>query len=490
MNTRQTIAKNTILQVSLQFFNLLAGLYSVSLIAKYLGHINFGKYGFISSFYFFFIACLDLGIGAIVIREIAQERKNAGLVLGNVMTFRLLLSILLAFVAIAIANIFPFPDDLRTALALYAPILLFIALESLQTIFEADLRYEYIALAAFFWRISSLLFVLLAVRLNLGLAFIVISFVSAEAIKYLTLYLSSKKLITIKLPAIDIKLWMEMMKKGLPIGITTILITIIRNMDTMMLTKLKGFAEVGLYLAPYRLCDMSLSLPLALMGSIFPLMSKSYKHNLNALKQIHQESFDILSVCGILLTVLVLALADKIIISIYGLGFVRSIPCFRILIFSALLVYLNIASGSLLIAADKQRAIMWFYFLCAPLNIVLNLILIPHFSFIGAAISNIIVMFLAMPFTFYVVRTKVGISLGIRKIKKAAIAGLITLVILFFFKGFNLFISLPIGIILYSSLVVYLKAVDIDDLIVLVENRIPGIKKLKYSLSNKKNLWK
>lgn len=488
MNIRQTIAKNTILQIFLQFFNLLTGLYSVSLIAKYLGKVNFGKYGFISSFYFFFIAFLDLGLGAIAIREVAKERKNAGLLVGNVMTFRLFLSIPLAFVAIAIANIFPFPDDLRIALSLYAPMLLFIALESLQTIFEADLRYEYIALAAFFWRISSLLFVILAVRLNLGLAFIVISFVLAEAIKYTVLSLSSKKIVNIKLPAVDIKLWLEMMRKALPIGITTILVTMIRNIDIMMLTKMKGFAEVGLYLAPYRLCDMGISLPLALMSSVFPLMAKFYKHDFNALKKIHQESFDFLSVCGILLVVLVLALADKIIISIYGAGFIRAAAAFRILIISTLFVYLNIGTGILLIVLDRQKTIMGFYLLGAPLNIALNLILIPHFSFIGAAISNVIVMFLVISLTFYVVKTKIKISLGITKITKAAIAGIITLAILFFFKGLSLFISLPIGIILYSSLVIYLKAIDIDAVTSLVKNRIPGIDKLKYSLSNKENL--
>lgn len=482
MNTRQAIVKNTVLQILVQFFSLLASLYLVSLIAKYLGKVNFGKYGFISSFYFFFIAFLDLGIGTIAIREVAKERKNAGLIMGNVMTLKLCLSILSAFVAIAIANVFPFPSDLRLALSLYAPILLFIALGSIQSIFEVDLRYEYIALSAFFWRISSLLFVLFAVRLNLGLTFIVISFVLAEAIKYLTLYLASKKLISIKLPALDMKLWREIMKKALPIGITSILITMIRNTDTMMLAKMQGFAEVGLYLAPYRLCDMGLSLPLAIMASVFPLMSKFYKHDFNMLRLIHQKSFDILSVAGILLTVLVLALADKIIILIYGTAFIKSSTAFRILIVSTLFVYLNITSGSLLIAADRQKTVMRFYLLGVPLNILLNFILIPHFSFIGAAISNVVVMFLAISLTFYVVRTKVKISLGIRKIKKAAIAGLITFIMLFLFKNLNLFISVSIGISLYALLVIYLKAIDKDDLTLLIGNRVPGINKLKYFL--------
>lgn len=472
MNTRQIIAKNTILQIGLNFLNLFAGLYSISLIARYLGKVTFGKYGFISSFYLFFITFLDFGISIMAIREIAKERNKAGFFLSSLITFKLFVSILLAFLAITIANIFPFHADLRLALSFYAPILIFIALGSIQVIFESDLRYEFIALSAFLWRISSLLFLILAVRLNLGLVFIVISFLLAEGVKCIVLYLFSRRFVRIKLPAINLKLWIGLVRKASPVFITAILITVIRNMDVMMLTKMRGFAEVGLYLAPYRLCDMSLSIPIALMSSAFPLMSKFYSQDFNVFKKIYQKSFDILSACGILLTVLVLVFADKIIILLFGPAFARSVYGFRILIFSALFVYLAIGSGSLLIAIDKQRANMWFYLLGAPLNIALNLILIPRFGFIGAAISNVTSMLLVVSLTFYFVRTKVKISLETAKIKKAVIAGLVTLAVLFYLKGLNLFISMPIGILLYAFLIISIQAIDKDDITLLIKRKI------------------
>lgn len=472
MNIRQTVAKNIILQISLHLFNLLAGLYSISLIARYLGQITFGKYGFISSFYYFFITLLDFGISIIAIREIAKERERAGNLLSSFVTFKLFTSILLSFLAVAVANIFPFPADLRLILSVYAPILIFIALGSIQIIFDADLRYEYIALSGFFWRISSLLFIILAVKLNLGLVFIVISFLLAEGIKCIVFYLSSRRFVSIKLPVIDMKLWIELVRNAFPVFVTSLLIAIIRNIDVMMLTKMRGFAEVGLYLAPYRLCDMSLSIPIALMGSAFPLMSKFYNQDFNVFKKIYQKSFDILSACGILLTILVLVFADKLIILLFGPGFVRSAYAFRILIFSTLLVYLAIGSGSLLVAVDKQKANMWFYLLGAPLNIALNLILIPRLGFIGAAISNVTAMLLVVSLTFYFVRTKVKIFLETTKIKRAVLAGLVTLVVLFCLKDLNLFISMPISMLLYGLLVIFLKAIDIEDIILLAKRKI------------------
>ncbi len=472
MEIRQNIAKNTILQIFLQFFNLLVGFYLISLIARYLGKTTFGKYGFISSFYLFFLTFLDFGISTVALREVSKERERAGLFLANLVTFKFFISIVLALIAIIIANTFPLPKDLRFAISLYAPILIFIALGSIQIIFAADLRYEYIVLASFLWRVSSLLFVILSIWLNLGLAAVVISFVLAEIIKYIILYVSSKKFVKIKIPAIDIKLWMGIVRSAVPIGITSVLVTIIRNIDVMMLTKMKGFAEVGLYTAATRLCDMSLGLPLALIGSVLPIMSKFYKQDFSALKRIHQKTFDILSICGILLVVLVLVLADKIILLVFGSQYIRSAVAFRVLIFSALFVYLAIGSGTLLIVADKQTANMRFYLLGAPLSIVLNLILIPRFGFIGAAISNVTVMFLIIVLTFHFVSAKLKMPLEITKFKKAIIAVLATLAVLLWLRNFSLFVSMSICILVYVFLIIFLNAIEIEDIMFLVKRKI------------------
>ena len=77
MDVRKRIVKNTLLQLLLNVFNLLIGVYSLSLIARYLGKISFGKYGFVSSYYFFFLGLLDFGLSTISLREISRDRQQA-----------------------------------------------------------------------------------------------------------------------------------------------------------------------------------------------------------------------------------------------------------------------------------------------------------------------------------------------------------------------------------------------------------------------------
>lgn len=464
MNLRQIVAKNTLLQIVLQGITLLAGFYSISLIARYLGKGGFGKYSFVSAFYFFFIMFLDFGTSQITLREVSQKKEKAGLILGNLVTFKFILSSILVFIALIITNILPFPKDVRLILCIFSPALLFVALESIQAILQANLRYEYIALASFLWRIASLLLVILSIRFNLGLAAIVFSFVLAELLKFLVILKACRNFVKIKFPLFDTKLWMDVIKASLPLGVASVLVAVIRNLDVMLLTRLKGFSVVGLYSAPYKLCDTSLILPLALMGSIFPLMSRYCQEDRALLKKIYQKTFDVLSPCAILLVVLVLSLADKIILLVLGPQYIDSVAAFRLLIFPTFFVYLAIGPASLLIATNNQKANMRFYLLAAALNIVLNLCLIPRFSFIGAAVSSAVTMFLIAALTFYFVQVRLKIPLKTIKLKKSFIAGLCTAAILFFLKDVSLFISAATATLFYVFLVIFWKAIDREDI--------------------------
>lgn len=465
MNTRQIIAKNLILQISLQLLNLWVGTYTISLIARYLGPTIFGKYGFVTAYFFFFMAFLDFGFNVVGIRELSRLKEDAGVFLGKIITFKLFVSIILVFVSFFIVRIYGFPQDLKMVLILYSPVLIFVALESAQMIIEARLRFEYIVLSSFIWRIVSFLFIVIAVRFDLGLVFIIFAFLSAELSRAVTIFISARRLVKFSLPLIDKKLWMTMLRKAIPIGITSLLITSMRNIDVMLLAKLRSFAETGLYLIPVRVCDMMLIIPLSLIGTVFPLMSNYYKHSHDALRKIYQKTFDLLSFFGIFVTVLIFVLAGKIIITLFGREYLAAVPASRILIFSALFIYLGISSGTLLIVADKQKINMWIYIICAPINIILNLFLIPQLGIIGSAISNITVMFIVIVITFYFVAKEIQIALGLKRLLRAVLAGLITAVALFFAKDLSIFISAPVGFVIYAYLAYLFQAISFEDVV-------------------------
>ena len=58
------------------------------------------------------------------------------------------------------------------------------------------------------------------------------------------------------------------------------------------------------------------------------------------------------------------------------------------------------------------------------------------------------------------------------KIKKAVIAGIVTLALLLYLKDLKLFISIPIGILLYAFLIISMQAIDKDDITLLIKRDI------------------
>ena len=89
-----------------------------------------------------------------------------------------------------------------------------------------------------------------------------------------------------------------------------------------------------------------------------------------------------------------------------GEDFLSSALPLRILSFVVGLVFLNNLSGKALIALDLQKAGMKIYIFGAILNILLNLLVIPRYSYIGASVTTLITEVLVTIMMFAVLYQK------------------------------------------------------------------------------------
>ena len=78
--------------------------------------------------------------------------------------------------------------------------------------------------------------------------------------------------------------------------------------------------------------------------------------------------------------------------------------------------------GRAVIALDLQKKAVFAYLLGVVLNVVLNLIFIPSYTYMGAAWTTVITELLVVAFLFWLVWRKTKVSFDIRGITKAAFA--------------------------------------------------------------------
>jgi len=125
------------------------------------------------------------------------------------------------------------------------------------------------------------------------------------------------------------------------------------------------------------------------IAAIYPVTSRLYLSSKDSLREVVERSFKYLLIAGLTLVILITLLSDYIIFYIFGREYLPSVECLKILIWAELFVFLNIAYGNLLKSINRQELITYVVLFVLSLNVVLNLILIPRFSYIGASYATL-----------------------------------------------------------------------------------------------------
>jgi O-antigen/teichoic acid export membrane protein len=195
-------------------------------------------------------------------------------------------------------------------------------------------------------------------------------------------------------------------------------------------------------------------------------MSRYYIHSEKHINFIFERSFKYLLAIAIPLGVGTTVLADRIILYIYGADFSQSTIALQILIWSEVLIFLNVVFGNLLNSINRQIIVTKQTMLAAALNIALNLVLIPRYSYVGASVATVSTELFAFFFLLYFV-SKMGYRLPksmIASFFKILCASLIMYLFLDIFYWIYLFPLILLASVIYIVIVYLLGILDNEDL--------------------------
>ena len=145
-------------------------------------------------------------------------------------------------------------------------------------------------------------------------------------------------------------------------------------------------------------------IPSAIVTYIYPYFAMNrddkewtYQHYILLLK-----SMLIINIC---ISLLLIIFSSKLISLIYGDVYLDAVPCFRVLVISYLFSgTFRIISGNLLVTQRKVEFNLFVAIISGIINIIGNLILIPKYGSMGAAIVTLIVVVVSSLFstTYYI----------------------------------------------------------------------------------------
>lgn len=190
----------------------------------------------------------------------------------------------------------------------------------------------------------------------------------------------------------DWKRVFDLFKKGIPFMLIGLFTTIYAKIDMTMLRYMGGFSAVGLYGSAYKFLDISTLFSSLFAASTFPVLTSLYERYKMSTEfnDFFYRNLRIIFASSVLIAVFFIFTAPILFRVFFPSSFSPGILVLRILIISQVLVFFSLLFNNLLVVQNNEKKMLFIILSSALLNIVINIYLIPKYSFYGAAWATVI----------------------------------------------------------------------------------------------------
>lgn len=466
MSKVRGIAKNMGFLFISQIVIYVIGFFITMYSARYLGAEGFGILSLALSITGIFGIVVDMGLGALMIRELARDNSFRDKYLSNVAMMRFFLSFLMFGLVMLTVNLIgysPLVKNVIYIISLYVIINAFVGVFT--SVFQSYEKMDYLSVVTI---INSFL-MLFGIVIGISCRFDILYFASVYLISNALTLLFTMVLYFWKFPfpqfEINFDFWKPALKEALPYGLAGIFVTIYYSIDSVMLSFMVGNETVGWYNAAYKLVFVCLALYSVFTVAFFPVMSRFYTNSKESLKYTYERSFKYLLIISIPIALTVTLLASKIILIIYGPAYVNSIIALQILIWTIIFMFLNGLSGLFLGSINRQIVVTKITGLSVVLNVALNIVLIPNYSYLGASIATVFTELISVPLLVYILCKTENVNLKelVKDLPKIIFSSIIMLILFIILNSLNTIILLVIVFIAYAVSLLLTKTFDKED---------------------------
>ena len=355
-----------------------------------LGDEAFGKFSLALAVAFIFQAILDPGFYQITIREIAREKSVVTQYLSNIVTYKIIiaaLSFILLFAVLQITNI-----SKETAYAI--AIMLFAELlKSIKNAYSSAFHaFEYFNLDALVWtieRISLLVIGTIVLMQGAGVVGFCFVFAAVRSLDLIMVLVISKINICKLYLRFQIPFLKKLFKESLPVGLFLIILNLYTYIDTIMISAIRGDAEVGWYNAAFKIYEGLAVFPMIICTVFRPRISKTFYLDRPYFERLFPIGVKLVLAISLCVAVNGFLVSDIAIKTLFGQEYSHSIIALKILLCGIVFVFILTYFQMMSIAIHQQRKVLNVAVFGLCFNVLLNLFLIPKYGYIGASLATI-----------------------------------------------------------------------------------------------------
>jgi len=369
-------------------FSLLVGLW----VARYLGPVNFGLLNFAIAFALLFTPIADIGLQAIVMREIVRRPEDHSRLLASAIVLRLIGALAANLVAWGCVLALR-PGDMRSLVMVAAISLSFMpqALDVIEFDYQARMHPVPVVIVRI---VSLLLFVAVRIWMVTAEAPVVwfAAAVTGEAAVSALLFwrLSRAGARTLRMSAVDPGEMRGLLRSAWPLAVSSLSVLLYMRIDQVMLGQILGNGAVGIFSAAVRISESWYFVPMSVAAAVAPALTAAHQRSDEEYRRKLLAVTRAMVWLGVAAGAVLAFNADRVISLLYGPGYSEASTVLAVHAWAGVFAGLGLASGPWFINAGLTRLRMLNTLIGGAANVALNLYVIPRFGAVGAAMSTLV----------------------------------------------------------------------------------------------------
>ena len=364
-------------------------------VARYLGPVQFGLLNYAIAFVSVFSSVASMGLGSIIIRDIARNPECKNETLGTAFGMQFTGGCITLLLTVAVISLSK-PDDsvTRWLVGIIAAGTIFQGFEAINFWFQSQVQSKYIVLAR-----NSVCFLVAGVRIGLVL-------IKAPLLAFAWMRLAEVVLVGIayvyfyRLTGNKIQDWQfswnrckELMRESWPIVLSGLAVYFYSKTDQLMLGAMNKNAQLGYYAAAVKIAEICDFLPMIISSSIFPKLANLRERNYAEYLNKFQIYCDTMMILWLGVAIPISLLSPWIVHLLYGEKYAKSAAVLAIYVWAQFGSNFGVARNTYFTLEGQLRYSLYLTVIGSILNVGLNWWLIPKYGAFGATAATLITYF-------------------------------------------------------------------------------------------------
>lgn len=375
-----------------QIFSMGASFIATIIIARRLGPENYGQLSYAVSFISIFSIFASLGIESILYRDLIKYPEKKKEYLGTAFIIRILSGAMAVLLVLISTKLFVSDTISKILILIISGTFIFGAFKLIVYEFQARVKSKY----------PSITTVIVSLILN-TLKIVVV--MSGKGVIYLALLLLLESLLyagfylffyrqkvngRIFQWKFNKSIGLKLLKDSWPLMFMSAFGLIYSRIDQIFIKHIIDAFSVGVYSAAVVLSEIWTFIPSIIVVSLFPAIVNSKKISQESYYSRLKHTSFLLILLAVFIALIITLLAPLIINLIYGADFVGGVKVLQIYVWASISTFLTALIYNYLVVESYKKVLLFISFVPMVINIVLNLIWIPKYGIVGAALATLV----------------------------------------------------------------------------------------------------